>query len=1216
MAELRQKEALLPPQRIVEGLAAVVDELPRKAVHPLVYAQAAYRLSLLEDQMGEAERANAHRKDLGFVGEAWVLGPFDAQGRSALDRAFAAESDLASLDPRETTAFRGKEREVRWRRAPGEVFVQGRLFLDGMLRPDSDAVAYVLSYLRSDRDRWVALRLGSPGPTKVWMGQHEVLSKDVVRPADFDQDAAPVFLRRGDNRLLIKTVITRGAWRLSVRLTELDGRPLVGVSSSAEVPAKLAEGEPPPTAKPVLELGKLLRDRAQGRLKGDAAASAWLDYARFLSLVSPADDGLRAAEEAAKQAAAVPGARSAAVDALLFLGDVAREDDDRRAALQRALPHVAGAAEQALAMSSVAQLWYRQRREQLAVAEWRAAAALDPSCVPAQLALARQQQRASMLAAAKARLDSLPQALRDLPLVQSALADVLQSLGRRPDSEALFRTVYGVQRTSTSSIRDLASAVRARGDLGAAAKLYAEAARWRPDLVSLVFDEAAMLAGQGEYAEAVAVYRRAMERLPDEPGLPEELGRLQARTGHLQDAVASMRRSLELRPQNPGLRRYLEALVAQAKKQKESRSIDELVAANAANAEKLAREVLFAAKPSQDVASAEVILDRTVVRVHVNGLSERFVQRLVHLRTERAAKDSQETWIRYEPGRQEVEVRKARVFRRAGDGALEISEATARDERDLSEPWYGLYYDSRAEVVVFENLRAGDLVEVQYSLADVAYSNELSDYFGDFELIADSYPTRHWDYTLIAPKGRVIHFNSPLAAGVSSKTETRGDETVYKFSAESVARVESEPAMPGIAEVAPYLHVSTYEGWQDVGRWYWNLIADQMQDDGTLKRAALGATEGLISTEDKVKAIHRLVVESTRYVGLEFGIHGYKPYKATQVFERRFGDCKDKATLLVTLLRAVGVDAELVLLRTRRGGRISDKPASLAVFDHAIAYVPALDLYLDGTAEFSGLAELPSEDQNVMALRVTAQGATLVRTPELPADSNQAQRRWIVELQRDGSATITEDLTVTGQAAHEWREHYQTEGERRERYAKVWNGRHAGAVLAEVEMHVSDRNQPVVVRAVAHVPRMGERRVLSEAQAGQSSVPAERASSYEVALPPSSREADFTSTYARLGKRQWPLVLGYPWRHEEDVTYRLPEGGRIVRAPVPRTISSRFGEFTMSLDDRSPDVQIKTALVVHKSRIEPAEYPEFRAFLRDVDALLSERLLVEAKGAP
>ena len=121
---------------------------------------------------------------------------------------------------------------------------------------------------------------------------------------------------------------------------------------------------------------------------------------------------------------------------------------------------------------------------------------------------------------------------------------------------------------------------------------------------------------------------------------------------------------------------------------------------------------------------------------------------------------------------------------------------------------------------------------------------------------------------------------------------------------------------------------------------------------------------------DKVRALHRFVIEKTRYVGLEFGIHGYKPYPVSQVLLRRFGDCKDKALLLMALLREQGIESELVLLRSRRAGLVDSQPASLAIFDHAITYVPRLDLYLDSTAEFAGMSELPSQDQGVMVLRV------------------------------------------------------------------------------------------------------------------------------------------------------------------------------------------------------------------------------------------------------
>jgi len=603
----------------------------------------------------------------------------------------------------------------------------------------------------------------------------------------------------------------------------------------------------------------------------------------------------------------------AALEALSLLGSVAHEEDDRRAALERALPALANAEARASALAEIGRLWRSQHRDDEAVARWQQAIALDGHCIKAQLALAREEQHAGMAASALARLSTLPEDTRRLPLVQDALADTLRALERRAESEVVVRAIAGVRRSDSSVLRDLAEAARMRGDLPEAARLFGEALRWRPDVTAYVFDQARALEGNGDVAGARAVLRKALARLPDDAGVADELGRLEARAGRIEDAIASMRRSLELRPQNPNLRRYVETLAAAQKAKQESRSVDDLASENAADGEAVARAALFGPAPTDD-ASAEVLLDRTVVRVHGNGLAERFVQRVVHMRTERAARENQETWVRFEPGRQEVEIRKARILRPTANHGIEISEATRRDERDLSEPWYGLYYDTRAAIVGFENLRAGDVVEVQYTLADVSYSNEFADYFGDFQMIADSLPTLLWDYTLIAPKTRTFYFNQPHFAGLRSQTETRGTENLYRFEANNVPKVDSESAMPGLAEIAPYLHVSTYRTWDEVGRWYWNLVADQMQDDGTLVKAATQATLGLTTMLDKVKAIHRLVVENTRYVGLEFGIHGYKPYRSTQVFQRRFGDCKDKATLLVALLEAAAIPARVALL--------------------------------------------------------------------------------------------------------------------------------------------------------------------------------------------------------------------------------------------------------------------------------------------------------------
>ncbi|HJX64849.1 MAG TPA: hypothetical protein VJ860_12970, partial [Polyangia bacterium] len=235
LAALVRMDAMLSPGRLAAVLRDFVEGKGAAGADPLVAAQASYLLSLEEDHAGQHEQADARRRGLGLLRDFWVLGPFDAQGRSGLERIYPAE--LAVPDSRGGQCYPGKTHEVCWRRAPAEVARQGALVLGALLRPDNDAVAYAVAYVHSDRGRWAALRLGSPGPIKAWLNGRPVISRDAVRPAAIDQDSAALWLPRGESVLLVKTVVITGIWQMFVRLTDPQGAPLPGVTANAEAPA-------------------------------------------------------------------------------------------------------------------------------------------------------------------------------------------------------------------------------------------------------------------------------------------------------------------------------------------------------------------------------------------------------------------------------------------------------------------------------------------------------------------------------------------------------------------------------------------------------------------------------------------------------------------------------------------------------------------------------------------------------------------------------------------------------------------------------------------------------------------------------------------------------------------------------------------------------------------------------------------------------------------
>ena len=142
-----------------------------------------------------------------------------------------------------------------------------------------------------------------------------------------------------------------------------------------------------------------------------------------------------------------------------------------------------------------------------------------------------------------------------------------------------------------------------------------------------------------------------------------------------------------------------------------------------------------------------------------------------------------------------------------------------------------------------------------------------------------------------------------------------------------------------------------------MGRYYWGLVRDQLTPNEELRRTVDTVLQGVDRKDEQavVRALYNFVVTNTRYVALEFGIHGYKPYRVDRVLARRFGDCKDKASLIHAMLKVAGVDSRLVLLRMRDLGahrRGAGEPRRLQPRHRLRA--ASFDLYLDGTAEFHG----------------------------------------------------------------------------------------------------------------------------------------------------------------------------------------------------------------------------------------------------------------------
>jgi hypothetical protein len=506
-----------------------------------------------------------------------------------------------------------------------------------------------------------------------------------------------------------------------------------------------------------------------------------------------------------------------------------------------------------------------------------------------------------------------------------------------------------------------------------------------------------------------------------------------------------------------------------------------------------------------------------------------------------------------------------------------------------------MYYDTRQRIVNFPHLAKGDVLELEYRISPKTNVNPYGTYYGGLVTFQSSLPEKLRRYVLIAPLSEslnVSEYRMPSTASV----KTDGSWRTYSWEVRNMAPLRTEPRGPSLTETAPYVNVSTFDSWQALGKWYAGFIAPQLQLDGALRVALDKVIKGQATDLGKIRAIHQFVIENTHYVGLEFGVYSYKPYPVSQVYARRFGDCKDKASLMIALMRAAGVDADFALVRTRKMGEVGDKATALQIFDHALVYVPKYQLWLDGTAEYAGSHELPLDDQGAMALTVGADGDAVLRhIPVTLPMENYTHRVVRASVRTDGTITFSGSAYTRGEDAPGLRREFEMSDRQRDslrsNLAQVYPTVRVEDILVD---GVNDVERDVNLKFTGSINTFAGSRTLS--------------------LLSSWMPHKYTENLAALPTRTQDLRLPAPWTTEEELHFTLPEGASFENVPKSMTLDTPFGVAVLRYERRGHELVVSTSVQFRQLRITPAEYPAFRSFCDDVEKAFRTEIKVHLAG--
>jgi cellulose synthase operon protein C len=1170
------------PAQVEEALIGASES---KALSAPTRTYAGVLAALARFRRGDTKAARERIASLGYVDRFLVVGPFDNEGKSGLDTPFGPE--LAFETPIVPgRAESGKERPVRWRAVPRE-FPQGYVNFGALLRPEQKVCAYATTFVQAATGtrtpRSITAWIGSGGAFKAFWNGREALKSTVYSGHDFDRFALSLTLEPGVNAFVVKICGEENAPVFSLRFADAEGAPdtsllvtndFAATVKAAELAARLGKDKSKASKAPAQ--GKLLGpvqafDRATAKTPSAASLEA---YARYLYETDGDDPALHLARDLAVRAAD----KEPTIRRLLLAAAMAENNNQRGDWIKKAEALKGGSEAREVLLARAVQRRASPSYEE-AFPIFERLVTRDPDDISA---IQGRVELFAMAGLPRTALATLARALERHPHAVNLLnlyASTLRSLGRATEAAEVEARYSGLRFDDSGYLGQKLELSVARRDKAAAEHWAERLVESHPgDLWALNVTARAYRA-LGQSARAVATYQRALELAPEDVGTLRTLADLHGEMGRTDAQLSLLHEILRIRPQDKAVREYVEHIEPKKARPDE------------AHAWAPERFLPLRHAPAQG-ETRRTLRDLTVSTVFENGLSSQYRQIVFQPLTDSAAANARQYGFVYEADTQVVQLRGAKIYRGSGrvDEAIEWGEGPADD------PSISMYTSGRAFYVQFPRLEAGDVVELRYRVDDVTQRNEFNDYFGEIVQLQSSDASANVEYVVVTPKARPLYYDTNIAKLRPKITETDKQRS-YRFFAELVPGLEPEPTMPPGAEVLGFVHVSTYKSWDDLGRWYWGLVKDQFDIDEETRKLAHKIADGKKTEREKVEAVYDWVIRNTRYVALEFGIYGYKPHRCVQTVARGWGDCKDKATVIVTLLKELGIPSTMVVVRTQMKGGLKSKIASFAPFDHAIAYVPSLDLYLDGTAEYTGIEELPRGDLGAIALQLNDGKPKLVTIPTPPPDKNFVEREVHARVQKSGESKLTLDYRAAGYTAAELRRQYHAESARRERINHDIGGELPGFVIAPgaqglTTSNLDDATQPVRIHLEGTAPSFARR------EGGQLSM----------AVTNSFR---LTPTYASLSQRKLDVWLLAPAELRDTFVVDLPPGAKIISQPETKKLEGPFGWVTIHAEKSGDRVSVKTRIGFRVQRVTPAEYPAFKAFCEEADRALSARLVVE-----
>ena len=614
----------------------------------------------------------------------------------------------------------------------------------------------------------------------------------------------------------------------------------------------------------------------------------------------------------------------------------------------------------------------------------------------------------------------------------------------------------------------------------------------------------------------------------------------------------------------------------------------------------------FTADPKELLAAAEkigagehglvVLLDEEVYTFEAEGKSTSTTRLVYRIVDESGVEDLDQITAPWAPWYDERPIIEARVVTK--DGTVHTLDKSAVTEAPASPGSLDIFSDERLVRAPLPAVGVGSVVEYVVTrrsnspLADAGLSKVFS-----FGWHVPMHRARLVLDTPLSLQPRVVN-----KSDIQPKTEEKDGRRRIVYESGRIEPLEHWEGHLAFDDTnRAYVSFSTGTSWGDIARRYSDVVDKQIagSDLQKMTRAAVG------NATDRRQIVARILAaiqKEIRYAGVEVGEGSIVPRSPRTVLANKYGDCKDKATLLVAMLRQAGLEAHVALLRAGDDFDVQQELPGLGLFNHAIVVVPGEPaIWVDPTDVYARAGELPIADQGRLALVAAAGTTSLTRTPETPSTANLSREVRTFVLPEDGKARVTETSFPGPTNEPSWRR-YAAESERktyREQMESYAQSHYHAKKLEKLEVgEPRALDKPFTISLEVSDSRSG---IVANGEAAVAINPA----SFLASVPESLRDWEEPSPNdtaaekkAKERKRKHDFLFPEPTLREW--VYRITPPIGYTPRPLPENDTRRLGTTTVTKEFalQSDGVVVATLRFDSgKRRISAAEFDETRVAL-------------------